>query len=343
MEKNLIEMEEMNAVCLTPDHGVKLKKVPVPKKAEPRHLVLKMEVCAINPGDKAFIAGAFPPGSIPVSLHDICGVSGAGKVIDIGDGVPQKHKGKNVAVYKSLKFSDNIVGTWSEYAHMHYQHCVILPDNVNMEEYSGSLVNSITPYAFLKQITEEGHKGIICTAGNSATGCAMLGICLANNVPIISIVRNDKAKKQLKELDAPNILVQSETDFDTKLENLSNQIHATAIFDGVGGELISRVGKILPRGSSIYTYGFLGGDTPLCIHTSIILFKGLTIKGFGNFTSETVQDPKKLEEALNDLSEIIARPHFKTKVGKLFKLEEINDAMQFSSDNGSKAVISPSL
>ncbi|MCK5468903.1 MAG: zinc-binding dehydrogenase [Cyclobacteriaceae bacterium] len=336
-------MEKMKAICLTPDHKVKLNNVPMPQKAEPGYLIIKVKACGINSGDKAFIAGAFPPGSIPVSLHDICGVSGAGKVIEVGDGVPQKYKGKNVAVYKSLKFSDKIVGTWSEYAHMHYHHCVILPDNVNMEEYSGSLVNSITPYAFLKQITEEGHKGIICTAGNSATGCAMLGICLANNVPIISIVRNEKAKKYLEKLDAPNILVQSTTNFNAKLEKLSNQIHATAVFDGVGGELISRVAKILPRGSSIYTYGFLGGDTPLCIHTSMILMKGLTIKGFGNFTSETVKDPKKLEEALNDLSEIIDRPHFKTKVGKIFKLKEIDDAIQFSSDNGSKAVLSPSL
>ncbi len=115
------------------------------------------------------------------------------------------------------------------------------------------------------------------------------------------------------------------------------------MFNGVGGELISRVARVLLRGSSIYTYGFLGGDTPLSIHTSIILMKGLTIKGFGNFTSETVQDPIKLEEVLNDLSKIIAMPHFKTKVGKVFKLEEINDAIQFLSNSAGKAVINPSL
>ena len=68
--------------------------------------------------------------------------------------------------------------------------------------------------------------------------------------------------------------------------------------------------------------------------------KVLTIKGFGNFTSETVQDPKKLEAALNDLEKIIGRPHFKTKVGKTFKLEEINEAMEFSAAGGGKAVIS---
>lgn len=331
----------MRAVCLTTKHGVELKKVPTPKKAEPGYLLIKMEACAINHGDKAFIGGAFPPGTIPVSLHDICGVSGAGKVIEVGDSVPHEYQGKNVAIYKSLKFSDRMVGTWSEYAHMHYHHCVILPDKVKLEEYSGSLVNSITPYAFLKQITDEGHKSIICTAGNSATGLAMLGVCLANNVPIISIVRNKEAKKSLEKLNATNILVQGELTFETQLEELSAKLNSTAVFDGVGGELISQIAKVLPRGSSIYAYGFLGGDSPLSIHTSVLLMKNLTIKSFGNFTSETVRNPEKLEKALNDLAEIINMPHFKTKVGKSFSLEDINDALHFTSNDGGKSILLP--
>lgn len=336
-------MKTMKAICLTRSRKLKLDHVSSPQKAASGHLIIEMKACGINSGDKAFIAGAFAPGTIPVSRYDICGVSGSGKVVEIGDGVPQRFKGKNVAIYKSLKFSDHIVGTWSEYAHMHYHHCVILPDNVSLEEYSGSLVNSITPYAFLKQISSEGHKGIICTAGTSATGLAMLGICLENNVPIISIVRSEKAKKQLEELEASHVLDQSDPDFDSRLEELAGQLNATAVFDGVGGDLISRVAEVLPRGSSIYAYGFLGGDKPLCLHTSVVLMKNLTIKGFGNFTSETVQNPKKLEVALNDLGKIIARPYFKTKVGKTFRLEEINEAMEFSSPDGNKAVISPCL
>ena len=334
-------MKTMKAICLTKSKKLKLNDVLSPQKASPKHLIIEMKACGINSGDKAFIAGAFAPGSIPVSQHDICGVSGAGKVMEIGKGVPERYKGKNVAIYKSLRFSDHIVGTWSEYAHMHYHHCVILPDNVSMEEYSGSLVNSITPYAFLKQISSEGHKGIICTAGTAATGLAMLGICLANNVPIISIVRSEKAKKQLEELDAPHVLDQSDPDFDSRFEELSIQLNATAVFDGVGGDLISRVAKVLPRGSSVYAYGFLGGNKPLRIHTRFVLMKNLTIKGFGNFTSETVQDPEKIETALNNLGKTINRPYFKTKVGKTFKLEEIDKAMKYSSVDGGKAVISP--
>lgn len=334
-------MEElMKAICLTTENKVKLQEVPKPQKAKQGHLLIKMVACGINAGDIAFIAGNFPKGSIPVSQYDIRGVSGVGIVIEVGEGVLPKYMGMKVAIYRSLKFDESIIGTWCEIAHIHYQHCVLLPDTVNMEDYSGSLVNIITPYAFLQQITEEGHRGIICTAGNSATGIAMLGICIANNFPIISLVRTQDGKKELEMLGAKNILVQTDDDFKQQLKELAQQLATTAVFDGVGGEILNRIIDVLPFNSTIYSYGYLGGATQLTLHTSLLM-KGITIKGFGNFRTKTVQNPQLLEKALNDISEIIEMPHFKTKIGKKFKFDDINEALVFSSITGGKAVLYP--
>jgi len=108
---------------------------------------------------------------------------------------------------------------------MHHLNCVILPDNVNVEEYSASLVNVIASYVFFKEVKREGHEGIVCTAGTSATGRAMLGVCSAYNVPLISIVRNEKGKKQLEELNAKNVLDQNDPDFEKKLKELSEKLN----------------------------------------------------------------------------------------------------------------------
>jgi NADPH:quinone reductase-like Zn-dependent oxidoreductase len=332
----------MKAICLTTDNSVKLQSVPKPEKAEEGHLLIKMEACGINAGDIAFIGGVFPKGSIPISQYDICGVSGVGTVIEVGAGVPSTYNGKKVTIYRSLKFGENNIGTWCEYAHLPFEHCAILPDNSNMEEYSASLVNIITPYAFLKQIAEEEHKGVICTAGNSATGIALLGICIANDFPIISITRTQDGKKELEELGAKNIIVQTDFDFKEQLKEFSQQLSATAVFDGVGGEILNQMIEVLPFNSTIYCYGYLGGKTPLTIHTSILM-KGITIKGFGNFKSKTVQNPQLLEKALSDISAIIEMPHFKTKAGKKFKFEDIDEALCYSSTTGEKAVLYPFL
>lgn len=328
----------MKAIKVTENKSVELVELPKPGKAPAEHIIIKMHSCGINAGDNGFINGIFPKGSIPESQHDLGGVSGAGIVIEVGEGVPEEYKGKNVTVYRSLIFSGNIIGTWSEYAQLHYLQCAIIPENLNLEDYSGSLVNIITPYAFLKQIKEEGHKAIICTAGNSATGVAMLGICLAYNFPVISIVRNYGDKKELEVLGAKNIIVQSDTDFKEQLKEIAQELKATAIFDGVGGAILNNIVDVLPFGTTIYAYGYLGGETPFSFHTSILM-KGITIKAFSNFRSSTVQNPNNLQKALKDIESIINMPHFKTKIGKKFTIGEVKEALQFSSPKGERAII----
>lgn len=328
----------MKAIKVTTNKSVELVELAKPNDAYSEHLIIKMQSCGINSGDNAFINGVFPKGTIPESLYNIAGVSGVGTVIEVGQGVPDTYKGKNVTVYRSLKFSENIIGTWSEYSCLHYLQCAIVPENLNLEDYSGSLVNIITPYAFLNQIKEEGHKAIICTAGNSATGVAMLGICLAYNFPVISIVRNYDDKKELEVLGAKNIIVQSDTDFKEQLKEIAQELKATACFDGVGGAILNNIVDVLPFGSTIYAYGYLGGQIPFSFHTSILM-KDITIKAFSNFRSSTVQNPNNLQKALKDIESIINMPHFKTKIGKKFTIEEVKEALKLSSPKGEKAVI----
>jgi NADPH2:quinone reductase len=329
----------MKAICLVPNEGVKLQNVEKPQKAEAGHLIVQMDSFAINPGDKAFISRPLPLGAV-ASLYNIYGVSGAGTVLETGPGVPERYTGKKVALYRSLKSSENIIGTWCEYSQVHFLDCVILPDDAKLDEYSGSLVNTITPYAFLNQITEEGHKGIISTAGTSATGIAMAGICSAHDFPLISIVRNEDGKKKLESLGAKNVIAQNDADFQIRLKETAHKLEATAVFDGVGGETLNKIIDILPNYSTIFTYGYLGGNSLLAFHTSLLNAKVLTIKSFGNFRTKTVQDPQRLEKALGDIGAMIHMPHFKTPVGKKFKLEEINDALLFTSGSA-KAVLYP--
>lgn len=331
----------MKAVCLTADNTVRVEDVPMPSKAEAGHVIVKMIACGINLGDSAFIGGLFPVGTIPVSQYDICGVSGVGVIEQVGSGLPKEYVGRNVTIYRSLKFSDSLVGTWCEKAHVARQHFVILPNDVDPVDYSASLVNVITPYAFLKQIIEEGHKGIITTAGSSATGLAMLGICAAYDFPLISIVRSEKAKDELQLSGAKNVLAQTDPDFKRQLAELSQGMNATGVFDGVGASLVNDILEVLPRRTTVYSYGYLGGVTPFTIPPGLMMRKGLTIKSFGNFTSKTVQDTRLLDEALTEIGRIIRSPRFRTKPGRKFSFEEAGDALQYVSSNGGKAVLYP--
>lgn len=331
----------MTAICVTATHGVAVQRVPKPAHAAPGHLLLKMSACGINPGDKLFLGGgAFASDATPVSRYDIYGASGAGQVLAVGPGVPLAYAGKQVAVYRSMQLSEHLVGTWSDYAHLPYLDCAILPDDVQAEVYAGSLVNIITPYAFWKQIVSEGHRGIICTAGTSATGIALLGVCLAYDIPLVSIVRTAAGKQELEALGATHVVVQADADFTAQLQQVAQELAATAVFDGVGGEILNKILAFVPAKSTVYCYGFLGDDTPLTIHTRALM-RGLIIEPFSSFETATVQDPQQLAAALQAIRTIIHMPHFATKIGRKFKLEEITEALQFRAENGGKAVLCP--
>ena len=328
----------MKAITITGKGEVALSEVKKPDHASVGHVIIKMKAMGINAGDKFLISGNYPPGFFTQSRDDIAGVSGVGEVIELGNGVPEKYIGKQVTVYRSLTQSSEVTGTWSEYAHLPYLQCAILPDEVDPLAYSGSLVNIITPYSAWKQAVQEGHKGIVITAGNSDTGKAMLGICIHANLPVISIVRNDQGKLDLEKIGAKHVLVQDSEHFQQQFASLANELHTTAIFDGVGGSLLSEIVNSAPPKSTVYAYGFLGGNTPLSFHTSILM-KGITIKGFSNFNTETVQNHEKLELALSEISEIIPMPHFQFKTGETFGFDQVNAALSYVSINGSKAVL----
>jgi NADPH:quinone reductase len=333
-------MTQMMRAIIRTENGLTIENVPRPAVAEASHLLIKMECCAINPGDQAFISRPLPPGSV-ISLYNIYGVSGVGEVLAIGADVPEKYKGKRVTMYRSLRPSEHMIGTWSEYAHMHYLDCAIIPDGVSPEEYSGSMVNIITPYAFLQQMIAEGHKGIISTAGTSATGMAMVGICRHFDFPLISIVRTEEGKAALEKLGAENVLAQDAPDFANALSQKAKEIQATAIFDGVGGGVLNKIIEAIPPFSTIFSYGYLGDNPPLTIHLLTLAARGLTIKPFANFRTTTVQNPVNLEKAVNEISRFIHLPHFKTRVGEKFRLEEIREALAFSSKEGKKAILCP--
>ncbi|MBV9875450.1 MAG: Zn-dependent oxidoreductase [Verrucomicrobia bacterium] len=328
----------MKAICVVANQTLIARDVPTPEKPPRDHVIVRMDACAINPGDKFFL-GRMPPPDLALSVYDVWGVSGAGIVVSAGEGVPPSYVGKKVAVYRSLQKSENLIGTWCEYAQLHRLNCILLPDEVDTQDYSGSLVNVITPYAFWRQAASEGHKGVLITAGASATGIAMLGIALANRIPVLCLVRDEQGKQELRNLGADNVLVQESRSFEQDIADITRRLETTAVFDGVGAELVNRIAPSLPAHATIYSYGRLGTEGFFRIAGDVLMAKDLSLKSFSNFRSATVQNPRELETALQQLSGTIAMPHFRTKRGKVFEFEKIQDAISYIGGDGEKPIL----
>lgn len=329
----------MQALCVTPERELEIRDIPTPAEPAPGHVVIDMDASAINHGDKTFLrmpnaAG----GALALGEHAVWGASGAGRVVAIGAGVPAKYTGKQVAIYRSLGRSPESVGLWCERAHVPFSACLILPEHVQARDYCGSLVNVMTAYAFLEEITEAGHRGVIVTAGNSGTGFAIARLARERALPAIFLVRTAAARDALRASGAEHVIV-TEEGFVDKLGALAAELGATAVFDGVGGALLTTLAPALPMHSTVYFYGFLGGATPIAIPTALFMTKNLTLRRFSNFESATVKQPARLVAALDALERVIDDPMFRTRIGATFHYEQIEQAMAYAPPNGSKAIL----
>jgi NADPH:quinone reductase-like Zn-dependent oxidoreductase len=329
----------MKAVCVTENRELEVRDVPTPTDAPSDHVLVNIAACAINHGDKTFLAHPGFTAGLNTSLHNIWGASASGRVLSAGSAVPTDLIGRNVAIYRSLTRSPHTVGLWCERAVVPYTSCVILTDGVAAQDYSGSLVNAISAYAFLEEMTAERHKGVVVTAGNSATGLAMAALTQEKKIPAIFLVRSAKSRETLRALNIEHVLASTDDEFETQFERLAEQLKTTAVFDGVGGELVSRIAPHLPVNAAISFYGLLAGSAPVSIPSALFMTKNLIMKRFSNFNSATVRDTTRLRESLDSLTERMSNPLFRTRIGKTFSLDQIHEAMANETTPCAKAIL----
>lgn len=328
----------MKAICATSERNLELRDIPTPTEPPPGYLLVDIEASAINHGDKTFLKSLGMAGNPFASRSfDVWGASAAGRVVAVGAGVPAGYADRGVAIYRSLQRGLPIVGLWCERAQIPYRTCLPLPEHVPVKAYSGSLVNVITAHAFLEEITAEGHKAVIVTAGGSATGHALAALARRRKVPAIILVRTRAAKAQLEEHGIEHVIV-SEDGYLDELAPLGAQLGATAIFEGVGGDLVTAVAPVLPVSSTVYFYGFLAGAVPMSLPSMLFMMKKLTLRRFSNFESATVGNTGKLDAALKYLESCIDDPLFQTRGGREFGFDEFDAAMSYESTPGAKAV-----
>jgi NADPH:quinone reductase len=330
----------MKAICVDEKRNLQLRDVPAPSEAAAGYVTVQIGAAAINHGDKTFLKLPDAAGGMRgTRLHNIWGASAAGIVLEIGEGVPPHYLGRKVAIYRSLQPEKPFIGTWCEIAQLPYLACLPLPDDAEVSDYSGSLVNVATAYAFVEKAVAEGYRGIVITAGNSATGRALAVLAKRRGIATISIVRSEKSRAGLVRNGGENVLVSDDPDFMSSFENVARELDATAVFDGLGGMFIGALLSALPMRSTIFFYGFLSGIENVAFNSSIFMMKDLTMKRFSNFDSATVRDQQHLAAMLRDLENSIDTRSFRTSIGRKFELSEFDAAMTYAG--GGRAILVP--
>lgn len=216
-------------------------------------VVIEVEATPINPSDLGLLVGAADLGTLEASgtrerpvirahvpaaaLRAMAarldqsmpvGNEGAGRVIAAGDS-PQAQAllGKRVAALGGEMYS--------QYRTLNLAQVMELPEGTSARDGASCFVNPLTALSFVETLRMQGRKGLVHTAAASNLGQMLVKICLAENVPLVNIVRRADQEELLRGIGATHIVNSSSPGFMDDLINTLTETGANLGFDAIGG------------------------------------------------------------------------------------------------------------
>lgn len=233
------------------------EQVPEPATDE---VVVRVEAAPINPSDLGLLFGAADLSTVQVGGSEerpvvtaqvpangmrmmsgrvgqplVVGNEGAGVVVAAGESdAAQALMGKTVGVFGGEMYS--------QYRCANVMQCLPLHDGTTPVEGASCFVNPMTALGMVETMRMDNHSALVHTAAASNLGQMLNRICIADDVPLVNIVRKPEQEKILAEIGAPQVVNSSAEDFTATLTAALDATGATLAFDAIGGgRLVSQI------------------------------------------------------------------------------------------------------
>jgi len=311
-----IVLENYDHNIVTAIRNLKVIQKEIPKVSGDKVLI-QMEASPCNPSDIAFIRGMY---NIKKTLPVVAGFEGSGLVVDAGNHPEaQRLLGKRVSCFSQ----DNSDGTWAEYFLTSPVNCVVIRDELDIDQAGCLFINPFTAYALFNKIRERKCRSFIQNAAAGQIGAFINRFAEIDGVTSINIVRKEEHIDKLKSEGLKYVLNLKASDFKDQLKELAFKHKATIAFDAVGGELTGILINSMPRDSRIYVYGGLGSQQLGGIDVLPLIFDRKTIKGF-NLTDWILnKTPEEFQMISEKLQHLILSGEIRTNIQRSLRLEDV--------------------
>jgi trans-2-enoyl-CoA reductase len=278
--------------------------------------VVKMSAAPINPADLNQIEGKYP---VRPELPATPGFEGAGVVVALGANV----KGLTIGALVILPHN---VGTWRDALAVKAKDLVVVPDGIEPAQAAMLKINPLTAWRLLHDYVEL-QKGdwLIQNAANSAAGRDVIQIAHELGYRTVNVVRRPELSDELRAEGGDVVLV----DGDNLREEVKSATSGASIrlgLNSVGGDSALRLVNCLAPGSTLVSFGAMSLQ-PLKIPTGLLIFKDLRFRGIWiNKWYDTATSSERMD-TFRALFEMARRGLLKTKVDKVYPLNEVKAAV----------------
>ena len=311
-----------------------VEQLPLPKPGK-NEVLIKMAFAPINPVDIHTIHGAYGPGPAP----SLVGLEGSGTIVAVGQDLKvPRQVGDKVSVLAIDPNAAHRFGTFGEYVIISAETCQKIPEGLSMEEASCPYVNPSTAYYMFTIAQRGGHKAVIQDVAASQVGRMLIRLLKSSGIKSINIVRRAESIEELKKEGADYVLNSQDPDFETKLKEIATKEKATLSFDAIGGDVPSTLLKNQSPGSICYVYGMLSGRTVKEIQIGDLMQRK-KVAGFVCVEHMIERNEKgDVQNYFKEMTDLLPTA-FKTNIQKVFKFEELKEAIEYAEKNASQGKV----
>ena len=223
--------------------------VPQPKATE---AVVKLSASGVN-----FIDVYFREGRYKAVVPLVLGQEGAGVVTAIGTDVISVRNGDRVAW-------TSILGSYAEYAAVPADRLVPIPDGVTDQQAAAAMLQGMTAH-YLLYDTYPLKRGETALVHAAAGGVGLLLVQMAHRLGarVIATVSTDEKAKLAREAGADEIILYTQSDFETETKRLTGGKGVDVVYDSVGKTTFEKGLNVLrPRGMMVLFGGSSGAVPP---------------------------------------------------------------------------------
>ena len=231
--------------------AMELAEVPVPQP-KASEAVVKLAASGVN-----FIDVYFREGRYPAPMPFVLGQEGAGVITAVGADV------------KSLKTGDRVawtglMGSYAEYTAVPADRLVRIPAGVTDQQAAAAMLQGMTAH-YLSHDTYPLKRGETALVHAAAGGVGLLLTQMAHNIGarVIATVSTDEKAKLAREAGADEVILYTQSDFETETKRLTNGKGVNVVYDSVGKTTFEKGLNVLrPRGVMVLFGGSSGAVPP---------------------------------------------------------------------------------
>lgn len=278
--------------------------VPTPK---PNEAVVKIAAAGVN-----FIDVYNREGRYKVPLPFVLGQEAAGTVTAVGSEVKNVKPGDRVA-YTS------ILGAYAENAAVSADRLVKIPDGVSDQQAAAAMLQGMTAH-YLSHDTFPLKKGHTALVHAAAGGVGLLLVQMARNLGarVIGTVSTPEKAKLAREAGADEIILYTQTDFESETKRLTGGKGVNVVYDSVGKTTFDKgLNVLLPRGMMVLFGGSSGPVPPL--DPLVLTQKGslfLTRPSLGHYIIST----EELQARASAVMNMIKTHKLKLRIEHIYRL-----------------------